>query len=171
MSNEPMTFSRSVALCSMLLLGACTAMERPVAPTPLNSSQSSAALGDSTSLTMPTIMQVAGSIPSWILNPATLPPGRMGKNNCTFAFGQVVPQWDFHPDAGCWEHSGPDGWTRQQFQKIHIPNLASCGGGPGDATAIRVCRLGGQGQPQPCFIDPTTGPNGCARCVVNPECH
>ena len=104
-------------------------MERPVASTPLNSSQSSAALGDSTSLTMPTIMQVAGSIPSWILNPATLPPGRMGKNNCTFAFGQVVPQWDFHPDAGCWEHSGPDGWTRQQFQKIHIPNLASCGAG------------------------------------------
>lgn len=45
-------------------------------------------------------------------------------------------------------------------------------GGPGDATAIRVCRLGGQGRPQPwCFIDPTTGPFGCARCVVNPECH
>ena len=100
---------------------------------------------------------------------ATGRPG--GENNCTFPFGQDVPQWDFHPDAGCWEHSGPDGWVRNQQQKIHIPNFSRCGGGPGDANVIRVCRLGGAGQPQPCFLDPSTGPNGCARCVVNPTCH
>jgi hypothetical protein len=57
-------------------------------------------------------------------------------------FGEVVPQWDFHADAGCWEHSGPDGWTRQQYQ-----------------------------QPSSCLIDASTGQNGCARCVAITVCH
>jgi len=116
----------------------------------------------------------ASGLPEWIANPSTLPPGRVGKNNCTFAFGPVVPQWDFHPDAGCWETDGEDGWTRQQFQSIHIPHYNHCpgphGGGPGDATAIRVCHPGGQGQTQP-WCDGTTGPTGCIQCVANPTCH
>jgi hypothetical protein len=111
------------------------------------------------------------ALPGWIANPLDLPPGRVGKNNCTFSFGQVVPQWDFHADAGCWESEGPDGWTRQQFQRIHIASFPRCGGGTADATAIRVCRSGGSGQPSPCLIDPVTGPTGCARCVVLPVCH
>lgn len=111
---------------------------------------------------------IANALPAWIVYPSTLPQGRVGKNNCTFAFGQVVPQWDFHPDAGCWEYQGPDGWTRQQQQKIHVPNFPPCGGGPGDANAIRVCRDGGAGQSSPCG---DTGPNGCAVCVRNPTCH
>jgi hypothetical protein len=82
-----------------------------------------------------------------------------------------VPQWDFHTDAGCWESEGEEGWIRQHFEKIHIPAFPSCGGGPGDATAIRMCRAGGQGQPSLCFIDPVTGPSGCARCLVSPTCH
>jgi len=112
----------------------------------------------------------ASELPNWIRNPSTLPPGKVGKNNCTFPFGQNVPQWNFHPNAGCWEQDGEDGWTRQQFQAIHVPNFAPCGGGPGDATAIRVCRVGGAGQPAPCF-DAVTGETGCALCVANPTCH
>jgi len=160
------------AVCIVVLLAACNAADPPAGPTPLGLSQSSGTANDNMrAMPLAGTMQVNGTIPSWILNPETLPLGRRGKNNCTFAFEQVVPQWDFHPDAGCWEQPGPDGWTRNQQYKIHIPNFPPCGGGPGDANVIRVCRLGGPGQPQPCFIDPSTGPNGCARCVVNPECH
>jgi hypothetical protein len=115
------------------------------------------------------LAQSASGLPAWIVEPPTLPSGRVGQNNCTFAFGLVVPQWDFHPDAGCWEHAGPDGWTRQQFQKIHVPSHPACGGGPGDATAIRVCQA--PGLANPCSPDQTTGSNGCAQCVVNTECH
>jgi hypothetical protein len=116
------------------------------------------------------VRQATSVLPAWVINPVTLPPGRAGKNNCTFPFPADY-QWDLHPEGGCWERSGPGGWTRKQFQRIHIPSFASCGGGAGDATAIQVCRAGGRGQPSPCLIDPTTGPMGCARCVVNPECH
>ena len=111
-------------------------------------------------------------LPAWIISPATLPLGRVRKNNCTFGFGDNVPLWDFHADAGCWERPGPDGWIRQQNQNIHFESFPSaCGGGPGDATGIRVCRAGGAGQPSPCSIDTTTAPSGCARCVINPVCH
>jgi hypothetical protein len=112
--------------------------------------------------------QKTGQLPDWIVNPPTLPPGRVGKNNCKFAFGVDVPKWDHHPDAGCWEHAGPDGWTRQQFQKLHVPKFRECNDGPGDATGIRVCRAGGAGQDSPCG---KTGPKGCAVCVPNPTCH
>jgi hypothetical protein len=112
---------------------------------------------------------VNGAIASWILNPDTLPPGRMGKNNCTFAFGQVVPQWDFHPDAGCWERPGPEGWTRNQQYKIHVPQHDACGGGPADVSPIRVCLA--PGLANPCPINATTGPNGCALCVRSVICH
>ncbi len=116
----------------------------------------------------PLAAPAADELPAWITEPSALPAGLVGTNNCTFPFGPKVPQWDFHPDAGCWEHAGPDGWTRQQFQRIHIPHYAFCGGGPGDATAIRICRA--PGEPNPCFIDELTGPTGCARCVVHPTC-
>ena len=98
-------------------------------------SQSSATAGDNMRAMPPTgIMQVNSVIPSWIINPETLPAGRRGKNNCTFAFGQVVPQWDFHADAGCWEHPGPDGWTRNQQYKFTSPNTTIAGAGR------RTCR-------------------------------
>ena len=145
----------------LMLLGGCSA---PTSPSPPDA----AAVG----IRVASLQDLSSaSLPTWITEPATLPEGRVAKNNCTFPFGQIVPQWDLHSDAGCWEHAGPDGWTRQQFQKIHIPSFPSCGGGPGDATAIRVCRAGGAGQPSPCLIDQITGPTGCSRCVVNPTCH
>lgn len=109
--------------------------------------------------------------PAWVTDPAEFPPGQIGTNNCTFAFGQIVPQWNFHPDAGCWERPGPEGWTRQQQHRIHVPHLAACGGGPGDVSPIRVCRPGGAGQPSPCLVNLTTGPNGCAVCVKAFVCH
>ena len=116
-------------------------------------------------------VQTTNGLPEWIVLPDVLPSGLQGRNNCTFSFGPDVPQWDFHPEAACWQRPGPDGWFRQQLQQIHIPSFPACGGGPGDATAVRVCRAGGRGQPSPCLIDPVTGPNGCARCVINPTCH
>ena len=159
MTNAVRLFS-GVAL-AMLVFG-CSP---PVAPSPSRTVQVGGAVGSLQATPSPS------SLPAWITQPTTLPDGRVGRNNCSFPFGQDVPQWDFHADAGCWEHDGPDGWTRNQQQRIHIPNFRACGGGPGDANVIRVCRAGGPGQPNPCPIDPITGPNGCARCVINPTCH
>jgi hypothetical protein len=164
--------SRVGPACVMVFLVACSTADSPATPMREASGMPAATPSREASAspaTTPT--QQTGELPAWIVNPPTLPPGRVGKNNCKFAFGLDTPKWDVHPDAGCWEHAGPDGWTRQQFQKIHVPSMPQCGGRPGDATAIRVCRAGGAGQPSPCFIDKTTGPRGCARCVVNPECH
>ncbi len=158
------------AACAALLLAACNAGDPPAAPTPLGQSQSSGAANDHVrAMPMTGTLQVNGTIPSWILNPETLPPGRRGKNNCTFQYGQNIPQWDFHPDAGCWEHSGPDGWVRQQQYKLHVPNHPDCGGGPADVSPIRVCQA--PGMANPCPINPTTGPLGCALCVRSLTCH
>ena len=163
-------FSWAGAGCVMFLLAACATGDAPGAPTSLGPSQSGATVGDHMrAVPLTGAMQVNGAIPSWILNPETLPPGRRGKNNCTFAFGQEVPQWDFHPDAGCWERPGPDGWTRNQQYKIHVPQLPNCGGGPGDVSPIRVCQV--PGMANPCPINPTTGPSGCAICVRSFTCH
>lgn len=157
-----------VAAFAMLMLAGCRLVDRaytPTAPTELALVKSEAqGVGRSV------VTDLANDLPAWIVEPSTLPDGRVGENNCTFQLPASY-QWDAHSEGGCWEHAGPDGWTRQQFQRVHIPSFASCGGGPGDATAIRVCRAGGQGQPSPCSIDPFTGPNGCARCVINPMCH
>ena len=111
----------------------------------------------------------AASIPSWVLYPENLPRGLQGTNNCTFKFGPNVPKWDFHEDAGCWERPGPDGWIRQQAHKIHVPELAECNGGPGDASPIRICQA--PGLENPCPINPTTGPAGCAQCIRSFSCH
>jgi hypothetical protein len=154
MSNEPMTLSRALALCAMLLLVACTAMERPVAPTPLTS-QSSAALGDSTRSTMPTIMQVAGSIPSWNPQSRDAAAWPKGPKQLYVQFGQDIPQWDFHPDAGCWEHAGPDGWTRQVQYKLHVPHHSDCGGWTGRRFAIRC--VSGPGHCKPVSHQPDDG--------------
>lgn len=110
-------------------------------------------------------------LPAWITDPEHFPLGLRGRNNCAFAFGQSTAQWDFHPDGACWERPGPDGWTRQQQYRVHVPSLASCGGGAGDVSPIRVCRTGGAGQTTPCQINPLTGPNGCALCVAAVVCH
>lgn len=111
----------------------------------------------------------AMSIPAWALQPENFPPGLKGTNNCTFRFGQNVPQWNFHEDAGCWERNAPDGWTRQQQHRIHVPALVECNGGPADLSPIRICRA--PGLENPCPINPTTGPNGCALCVRSFNCH
>src|SRR5262252_5650305 len=123
----------AIVLGSLMLAAACSHKDLPTAP-------------ETTAI----VQRDTIDLPSWVASPAVLPAGQVGQNNCTFPFGQDVPQWNFHPDAGCWERPGPDGWTRQQFQKIHIPNFPSCGGGPGDGTAIRVCRAGGAGQASAC---------------------
>jgi hypothetical protein len=143
------------------LLLACGGPSTPMAPTTTS--------GGGLQVADIAATESVNELPDWIVNPAALPLGRVGMNNCTFAFGQNVPQWDFHPDAGCWEHTGPDGWIRNQQQRVHVPQLPACGGGPGDANAIRVCLA--PGLANPCFIDAVTGPAGCARCVVNPVCH
>ena len=167
MATLRMHTSMAGVSCILLLLAlaACAGPDTPSSPTRQPLVAGGAEIGNSAAA-------LSGSeLPAWIVEPSTLPRGRTGKNNCTFPFGQNVPQWDFNPDAGCWEHAGPDGWTRQQIQRIHVPSFPSCGGGPGDATAIIVCRAGGAGQPSPCLIDPLTRGVGCARCVVNPTCH
>jgi len=117
---------------------------------------------------------------SWVFSPFEFPLGLIGTNNCTFGFAQNL-QWDFHPDGGCWEHTGPEGWVRQQQNNVHIPTHARCGGEPGDSTSIRICRRDDdgspvQGYPAPCGIRPTpefptTGPNGCSVCYVRVTCH
>jgi len=107
-------------------------------------------------------------IPAWLTTPEELPPAFRGRNNCTFKFGQATAQWDFHPDGGCWERPGPDGWTRQQQYKIHVPQHLACGGGAGDVSPIRVCRA--PGEEDPCPINPLTGPTGCALCVASLTC-
>jgi hypothetical protein len=113
------------------------------------------------------------SLPGWIANPAVIPSGLKGRNNCTFAFGPGATGgiWDYHADGACWERPGPDGWTRQQQNVVHVPQHASCGGGPADVSPIRICRAGGAGQPTPCDVNPTTGPLGCAICVRSVVCH
>ena len=115
------------------------------------------------------LLAKAVTIPAWVLNPETLPPGLRGTNNCTFRFGANTTQWNFHEDGGCWERPGPDGWTRQQAHRIHVPELAECNGGPGDVSPIRVCQA--PGLENPCPINPTTGPNSCAQCVRSFNCH
>jgi hypothetical protein len=156
--------TRVTLTVTVALLVACAVPSTPTGPT-------TAANWAQTTVADIAADRAVGELAAWIVHPPDLPPGRVGKNNCTFPFGQVVPQWDFHADAGCWEHRGPDGWTRQQYKRIHIPSSPLCGGGPGDGIAIRVCRVGGRGQPSPCLIDASTGQNGCARCVATTVCH
>jgi len=108
------------------------------------------------------------ALPAWVGAPSTLPLGKLGENNCTFQL-PANAQWDVHPDAGCWERPGRDGWTRQQFQNVHAPALTACGGGPADLTGIRVCRAGSAGQLPPCGA--LAGPLNCETCTLNTTCH
>jgi hypothetical protein len=158
------------AACVMLLLVACRAADSPATQTRTATGQPATTPAREVSVQpATTTTPKASQLPDWIVNPATLPPGKVGKNNCKFDFGHDVPNWNFHPDAGCWEHPGPGGWTRQQFQKLHVPKFRECNDGQGDLTGIRVCRAGGKDQDSPC--GGKTGPTGCARCVANPTCH
>jgi hypothetical protein len=109
----------------------------------------------------------ASELPAWIVNPPALPPGRVGKNNCTFAFGQNVPQWNFHPDAGCWEHAGPDGWTRQQYQKLHI-RVSLSAAAVLEMVCYPVCRAPVR---QPALHEPTYWTERLRCCVVSFVCH
>jgi hypothetical protein len=144
-------------------------------------------LGACSSPSEPALMSVAGpsavqavaaavttpSLPGWIANPTVIPSDLEGRNNCTFPFGPGATGgiWDYHADGACWERPGPDGWTRQQQHLVHVPQHASCGGGPADVSPIRICREGGADQPTPCDVNPTTGPLGCAICVRSVICH
>lgn len=102
----------------------------------------------------------------WILEPEDMPPGHFGTNNCTFAFGAVGCDLTVHPDTACWEReAGHDGWIRQQNHRVHCAALSDCGGGPGDAYNIRLCRA--PGEMSPCGM---TGPIGCAVCVRASVC-
>jgi hypothetical protein len=85
----------------LVLLGGCAAPDTPSGPTTQPLVESGAPVEGSV------LAQLASELPAWIVEPSTLPVGRTGKNDCTFPFGQDIPQWDFHPDAGCWEHAGP----------------------------------------------------------------
>jgi hypothetical protein len=118
----------------LLFLIACRATDSPATQTLTATAQPASTPAQPASTQTPT----ANQLPDWIVNPKTLPPGRVGKNNCKLPFGVDVPDWKFHQDAGCWERPGPDGWTRQQFQKLHVPKFRECNDRPGDATAIRV---------------------------------
>ena len=113
------------------------------------------------------------SIPAWIADPAVIPSGRKGKNNCTFPLGAGATGgiWDYHADGACWERSGSDGWVRQHQNVVHVPQHASCSGGPADVSPIRICREGGARQPNPCDVNTTTGLLGCAVCVRSVVCH
>ena len=152
--------SRKTRVCSALALvvslAACTNPTSPLEGTTTGNGQSASPKAE-------------GGIPAWVAQPEVLPAGRQGQNNCTF--GSATPgQWDAHPEGGCWEHPGPDGWTRQQQHANHFESLPVCGGGPGDVDQIRVCRAGGGDQVSPCNGDPT-GPLGCALCVRSVTCH
>jgi hypothetical protein len=156
---------------SALLFIACDHIGSPSNPGPVSSVAAPRSATDSLTASNAQIGAERLSLPAWVNNPQDFAPGLMGRNNCTFPLGAAGAQWDFHPDGACWERPGPDGWTRQQQHRVHVPTLAICGGGSGDVSPIRVCRPGGAGQPNPCFINAATGPNGCALCVVDFTCH
>jgi hypothetical protein len=111
----------------------------------------------------------AAVLPAWITAPRTMPEELRGLNNCTFPLRLPDAEWDYHPDGACWERPGPDGWTRQQLYRVHVPQHAACGNGPADVSPIRICQA--PGLPNPCNINPETGPNGCAVCVIDVACH
>jgi hypothetical protein len=104
-------------------------------------------------------------LPAWVVHPEALPVGLQGQSNCTF---DAEGQWDAHPDGGCWEKPGPDGWIRQQSNRNHSESLPVCGGGPGDVELIRVCRADSAFEISPCG---ETGPRGCGLCVRVVTCH
>jgi hypothetical protein len=106
-------------------------------------------------------------LPDWVANPAEMPIGLYGTNNCTYPFG-VAGQWDYYPDGACWERPGPDGWTRQQQHDVYVPSFAKCSNGPAALAPIRVCRR--PFEASPCAYNPNTGPNGCAICVPRFTC-
>ena len=152
----------ALAVALTMLLSGCSA---PVSPSPPGSvAAAPAAVGVSIS---------SPNLPPWIAEPAVLPVGLQGRNNCTFPFGNPTVQWDLHPDGACWEHPTQGGWTRNQQHRVHASSVPLCGGGPGDVYPIRMCRDGGAGQPGPSAAceNQTTGPNGCVICVRSVVCH
>ena len=156
----------SVAIVLTLFVAGCSP---PVSPSPTGVDA-----GRTVGLSAPLNQSVGPpDLPAWIAEPAELPAGLRGRNNCTFPFGNATVQWDFHPDGACWEHPAQDGWTRNQQHLVHATSVPLCGGGPGDVFPIRMCRAGGPGQPgpSPACETPTTGPNGCVICVRSVVCH
>jgi hypothetical protein len=89
--------------CMMVLLTACSTGDTPIRPTAFGPSQSSAtAVGESRLMPATDVMRATSVLAAWIVHPETLPPGRVGKNNCEFPFPSADYQWNFHPDGGCW---------------------------------------------------------------------
>ena len=156
----------SLAIVLTLLVAGCAA---PVSPSPTG-----LAAGRTAGLPATPYQSVSPpELPVWIAEPAVLPVGLRGQNNCTFPFGNPTVQWNFHSDGACWEHPAQDGWTRNQQHRVHASSVPLCGGGPGDVFPIRMCRQGGPEQPgpSPACETPTTGPNGCVICVRSVVCH
>ena len=110
MTSAPRFF---VSMALAMILPGCSG---PVSPSLSSTVQINSPLGSLRS------ESATSSLPVWITEPVVLPDGRVGKNNCTFALPAEY-QWNAHPEGGCWEHPGPDGWARQQFQKVHIPSF------------------------------------------------
>jgi hypothetical protein len=160
----------AVVALAALVVSCATGPSAPTVPTKAE------ALLMSPSPRVATIAEADGGqieLPRWITDPVTLPGGLQGQNNCTFPLGNSTAQWNFYPDGACWEHAGPDGWTRQQQHHIRVLSTSACGGGPADVSNVRVCRAGGAGQPapSPSCLQPVTGGNGCVICVSAVVCN
>jgi hypothetical protein len=131
------------------LLAFVSACSNPVSPVP----EAPAASADGAVRNKDSV-----ELADWIANPPVLPPGRMGRSNCTYRLTSNA-HWDFYPEGGCWERQGPDGWVREQFNLLHSDD-------GNDVSMIRVCRQ--PGEITPCG---QAGPFGCAVCTVSPVTH
>lgn len=99
----------------------------------------------------------------WYANPIAL--AALGQNWCR-------RQCRRSPGA-CAEASAPGESSSMAFDLDGAlpakPELVECNGGPGDVSPIRVFRR--RAWKNPCPINPTTGPSGCAQCVRLFTCH
>jgi hypothetical protein len=157
----------TLAGCVITSVG-CASGAEPVSDS-LASGLATSAVDDELVLAVADGAREARELPAWITEPAEVPEGLRGTNNCAFYVPLAGAQWSFHPDGACWERPGPDGWTRQQQHNVHVPSHPECNGRPADVSPIRVCR--NPFEPNPCHMSATTGPNGCAVCVKKVVCH
>jgi hypothetical protein len=106
---------------------------------------------------------------AFVTHPADTPPGRIGKDNCTFA---VNPRCTTtREDYACWQHAvGHGGWFRQEVKNLYCPNgvpNTPCANSPASrpfiVSVVRLCRPGGANQVAPCG-GKLTGALGCAVC-------
>jgi hypothetical protein len=92
-----------------MILSACS---DPVSPSPSSPVQVDSPLGSLRGKPSPS------SLPAWITEPATLPDGRVGKNNCTFPF-PLDYQWDSHPEGAAGNTLGRTDGHGNSFKRPH----------------------------------------------------